>query len=393
MSNGPSILRNRIQGLLATISLSIVDVLKKVERKLIPHQTVLLNFAVGNIVINRSIYVAVEFGIADLLKDGPKTIDQLADATGTNPDTLYRIMRTLASEGIFKAQRNKIFGPNELGRYLQTDVEDSLVAFIKSTGADWSNDIWGDILQTTKTGKGFYENKYGMNFFDWLRNNSTAQRLFTEGMANIASFSDSAVTMSYDFSPFESMVEVGGSGSQIISILKNHSEMKGILYDQPQTLQKARKDEEMKGRLEYIEGDFFEEIPPGHDAYLMKAILHDFDDQRAVELLEQLATAMRDDSTLLIIENLVKEDDNESDFGKILDVNVMAMMGGRVRTKEEYSQIIEAAGMELKRLISTGSPYSILEVKQVEIPGLKPGSASRSSVVRRSNFGSPTLNA
>lgn len=375
-----------LQAFFVNISIVIVDLLKKLQRKLMPPQTVLLNFAIGNTVINRSIYVAAELGIADLLKDGPKSIAQLSKETGADPDTLYRIMRTLTSEGIFKAKKNKYFETNTLGKHLQTDLEDSMYAFIKSTGADWANDIWADILKTAKTGKDFYKNKYGINFFEWLRTDNQARRLFSEGMANISSLSDIPVANAIDFSGFETIVDIGGdNGTQLKAILKAYPGVKGFLFDLPLTIANTKKEHGPIKGLQYISGDFFDSVPPGHDLYLMKAVLHDFDDEKAVEILLNISKAMRDDSTLLIVENVIKEDNNESDFSKILDINVMAMMGGRVRTLEEYTALIEASGLRLKRVIPTSSPFSILEVEQVLTPGVNLRT-SRSPAERRTDY-------
>lgn len=375
-----------LQAFFVNISIIIVDLLKKLQRKLMPPQTVLLNFAIGNTVINRSIYVAAELRIADLLKDGPKSITQLSEETGADADTLYRIMRTLTSEGIFKAKKNKYFETNTLGKHLQTDLEDSMYAFIKATGADWANDIWADILETAKTGKDFYKNKYGIHFFDWLRSDNQARRLFIEGMANISSISDTPVANAYDYSGFETIVDIGGdNGTQLKAILKLYPSVKGFLFDLPLTIENTKKEHGSIEGLQYISGDFFDSVPPGHDLYIMKAVLNDFDDEKTKEILLNISKAMRDDSILLIVENVIKEDNNESDFSKILDINVMAMMGGRVRTLEEYITILEESGLELKSVIPTSSPFSILEVTQVLTPGVNLRT-SRSSTVRRTGY-------
>jgi DNA-binding Lrp family transcriptional regulator len=375
-----------LQTFLANISVIIVGLLSKLQRKLMPPQTVLLNFAIGNTVITRSIYVVVELGIADLLKDGPKNIKQLSKKTGADEDTLYRIMRTLTSEGIFKAKKNKYFETNLLGKHLQTDLEDSMYSFIKATGADWANDIWGDILKTAKTGKDFYENKYGMNFFDWLRRDAKARRLFTDGMTSISAISDIPVANAYDFSNFDTIVDIGGyNGSQLKTILEAYPGLKGFLFDLPLTIKNTKNKNSASERLHYAAGDFFDSVPPGHDLYIMKSVLHDFDDKNAIAILLNISKAMRNDSTLLIVENVIKEDNNESDFSKILDINVMAMMGGRVRTLGEYNMILEDSGLRLNRIIPTSSPYSILEVKQVLTPGLNLRTC-RGSTARRTEY-------
>jgi DNA-binding Lrp family transcriptional regulator len=360
-----------VQVLLMNIAVGFVDFLGKLQTKLLPPQFVLLKYAIGNVVTNRSIYVAAELGIADLLKDGPKTIEQLAKETDTNADTLYRIMRTLTGAGIFKAKKNRLFETNNLGTHLRTDLEDSMVSFIKVAGSEWVNDIWGGLLKTTKTGKDFYENKYGMNFFEWLRDNSEAQRVFDEGMTSVSALSDIPVSKAYDFSSFKTLVDVGGGyGSQMITILNTCPHLKAFIYDLPLTIKIINEDNIIKqsdldGKLECIAGDFFESVPAGYDAYFMKSILHDWEDEKAVKILTNCRKAMRNDSKLLIVENVLKDDENAPDFSKVLDINVLALMGGRVRTKTEYGQILDASGLKLTRVIPTASPFSIIEAKPI----------------------------
>jgi predicted transcriptional regulator len=138
-----------LKAILMNIAIDIVDLLGKIQRNILPPQTVLLNYAVGYIVVNRSIYAVAKFGIADLLKDGPKSIEYLAEKTNANIDSLLRIMRTLTSEGIFKEKKNNHFATNKFGKQLQSDIEDSMSTFIKATGSDWSSDVWFDLLENS----------------------------------------------------------------------------------------------------------------------------------------------------------------------------------------------------------------------------------------------------
>jgi hypothetical protein len=280
-------------------------------------------------------------------------------------------MRTLTSAGIFRAKKNRYFKTNKLGQHMQSDLEDSMYAFIKIMGENWITDIFQNLLQTTKTGKDFYENTYGQNFFEWLKNNEEAQTEFDVAMTNISAMSDAPVVEAYDFSKFKTLVDIGGGhGSQIVGILKSSPHLKGILFDLPSAIESLHKDEITKnitpaGRIEFKEGNFFESVPDGYDSYFMKSILHDWDDEKAVLILSNCRKAMRKDSLLIITEHILKEDDNIPDFGKVLDINVLALMGGRVRTKTEYNEIFEKAGLELKRIIPTLSPFVLLEVAPI----------------------------
>jgi DNA-binding Lrp family transcriptional regulator len=353
------------------VVMGFADFLVKLHTRLMPPQAALLNYAIGNMVIHKSIYVAAELGIADILKDGPKSIDQLAEMTGTDRDSLHRLMRTLTGAGIFRAKKNGYIETNKLGIHLQSDLEDSMYAFIKMVGENWIDDIWKNLLQTTRTGKDYYENTYGVNFFDWLKTNEDAQKEFDIAMTSISVMSDAPVAEAYDFSKFSSLVDVGaGHGSQMVSILKNCPLLKGVVFDAPDVIKTLNKDEISKQigsseRLEYKEGNFFESVPAGYEAYFMKSILHDWDDEKALKILQNCRKAMRGDSTLLVVEYILKDDENKPDFGKVLDINVLALMGGRVRTREECRSIFENAGLELIRIVPTLSPFVIIEAKPI----------------------------
>jgi hypothetical protein len=247
-----------------------------------------------------------------------------------------------------------------------------MYAFINIVGKNWIADIWKNLIQTTNTGKGYYDNTYGINFFDWLKNNEEAQKEFDVGMTSISSMSDAPVVGAYNFSRFNTLVDIGGGhGSQLVAILKTYPGVKkGIIFDQPSTVESLDivgivKKENIEGRLETVGGDFFNSVPSGFDGYFMKSILHDWDDEKAVKILSNCRNAMRKDSMLIITENIIKDEDNTPDFGKVLDINVLILMGGRVRTKQEYSKILRDAGLELKRIIPTLSPFVILEVAPI----------------------------
>lgn len=356
---------------LVNIANRIVEFLQRLQTKLLTPQVVLLNYVIGNVVIYRSVYVAAELKIADLLKHKPMTIDQLAKVTGTNSDSLLRIMRTLTSAGIFKAKKRGYFDTNRLGRYLQSDIEDSMYYFVKVTGSEWVTEIWSDLLETTKTGKDHYETKYGMDFFEWLRTNKDAQKLFNEGAGGISTISDKPIASAYAFSGFKTLIDLGGGkGSQIMTLLRTFPGLKCVLFELPLTIENIKKSgihnkEEISGRLEYIAGDFLGSVPSGYDCYFMKSILHDFDDRDCIKILTNCREAIGNKATLLVVDHVMKEDYNVPDFSKVLDVNLAVLMGGKVRTKLEYANLLEKAAFELKREIFTASPFNILEARPV----------------------------
>lgn len=356
---------------LVKIIMGFVDFLGKLQQKILPPQAVLLDQSVGGIVTHRCVYVAAELGIADLLKNGSKSIDQLAQETGTDTNALYRIMRTLCSVGIFKERKKRLFETNKLGKYLQSDLDDTIVHFIKVAGAEWLNVAWGSLMQTVKNGKDFYQNNQGINVFEWLRKRPKVQKQFDIGMTSVSALSDIPVTAAYNFSTFETIVDVGGGyGTQILTILNAFPKLKGILFELPYTIDSVKKDKVInqaivERRLECIAGDFFISVPAGYDAYFMKSIIHDWDDEKAVKILTNCRKAMPENSTLLIVENIGKEDSNTGDFNKFLDIYMLALFGGVIRTSKECSQILKESGFELKRVIPTASIFTLLEAKPI----------------------------
>lgn len=356
---------------LVRIVMRIIDFLWKLQRKLMPPQAVLFDHVVSDSPKNRSIYIAAELGIADILKDGPKSIDELAASTGTDSNALYRIMRVLTSIGIFKENKEKKFETNKMGTYLESDKEDTMVFFIKVAGVEWAYRTWGGLLECVKTGKDFYTNKYGESIFKWIEKNPQVQKAFDDGMTSVSALTDVTVASAYNYSSFKSIIDIGGGiGTQIVTILNAYPKMKGVLFELPATIENVKKEgipeqEGLKGRLECVTGDFFKAVPEGHDAYFMKNILHDWNDEDSVKILINCRKAMRKDSTLMVVENIVKENNNEPDFSKMMDLNMMALFGGSCRTKAEWSRLFEKAGLKLTRVFHTTSPYKIIEAKPV----------------------------
>jgi predicted transcriptional regulator len=354
---------------LVKMIMGLLNFLEKFQRKLMPPEAILLGHAMRDVVVFRSVYVAAELKIADLLKDGPKSAEQLAKETDTNADALYRIMRTLSSIGIFKAKKGRQFELAKIGKHLQSGVEESMLFFVKICGSEFISNIWGDLLQSVKNGKSYYENNYNMSFFDWLEKNPERRKEFDVGMAGVSAYTDIPIAAGYDFSSFGTLADIGGGrGTQIVTILSAFPRLKGILFELPLTIGILEKEnivqqDGLDGRLKLVSGDFFKSVPPGCDAYFMKSIIHDWDDERSIKILSNCRRAMRQDSKLLLAEHIVRGDSNEPDFFKFLDVNILALIGGCVRTKEEYSRLLERSGFKLNRVVTTASPFFIIEAK------------------------------
>jgi ubiquinone/menaquinone biosynthesis C-methylase UbiE len=328
-----------------------------------PPQVALLQMASGYWV-SQSIYVAAKLGIADLLKDSPKSCDELATATGTNAPSLYRVLRALASLGVFAETQPNHFTLTPIAACLQSDVPDSFRAFVILLGEEHYR-VWGDLLHGVQTGGRSFEHIYGMNIFEYLAQNPESAKIFDESMTNFSVFESAAIAASYDFSSIQTLVDVaGGEGHLIASILKSNPTLKGVLFDQPYVIERAKRFLEAEGVLERCQlaaGNFFESVSEGGDAYILKHIIHDWDDERAIAILKQCHKVMPDNGKLLVAEQVIPPG-NEPFMGKLLDLNMLVMTpGGRERTEAEYRALFEKAGFKLTRIVSTQEDVSIIE--------------------------------
>lgn len=324
---------------------------------------VLLQMVTGCWVSNL-ICVAAKLGIADLLKEGPKSSDELAKATETDARNLYRLLRALASVNIFKEVENKHFKLTPLAYYLQTNVHGSLHALAIMFAEEWHWKPWHNIFYSLKTGNTAFEHIYGMKLFNYLNQNAEAAQVFNEAMGVMTTMFNAAILDSYDFSSTQKIVEVGGGhGSLIASILKAHPNMQGILFDLPAVVTGAKHHIEIEGladRCEIVGGDFFESVPLGGDAYILKNVIHDWDDEHAIAILRNCYRAMAHKGELLLIETVIPPK-NEPSFSKFLDLELVAIADGCERTEAEYQTLFKAAGFQLTDIITTQSFLNMLK--------------------------------
>jgi len=328
-----------------------------------PPQLAVLQMATGYWV-SQSIYVAAKLGIADLLKDSPKSCDELATATGTNAPSLYRLLRALASLGVFAETQLNHFSLTPLAACLQSDVPDSIRAYVILRGEEQYR-AWGDLLHGVQTGGSSFEHIYGMNLFDYYAQNPESAKIFDESMTNLSVSQSATIAASYDFSSIQTLVDVaGGEGLLIASILKSNPTLKGVLFDRPHVIERAKRFLEAEGVLERCQlaaGNFFESVPEGGDAYILKYIIHDWDDERAIAILKQCHKVMPANGKILVAEQVIPPG-NEPFMGKLLDLNMLAVLpGGRERTEAEYRALFEKAGFKLTRIVPTQDEMSIIE--------------------------------
>jgi hypothetical protein len=329
-------------------------------------QELILGIALSYLV-SRSLHVAAELGIADLLKDGPKSVEELARATGAHQLSLHRLLRTLSGYGIFSEASPGKFQLTPAAALLQTGTPDSLLDAVKMvadmTGdGSWWNTI-GNLQDSVLTGEAVFSRVHGMGFFEYLTQHPEAGAWFDRGLANFAAPENAAIVAAYDFTEFKRVVDVGGGrGGLLAEILKSHPSLKGILYDLPQVVRDPAylAAAGLLDRCEIIGGNFFESLPGGGGVYILKRILHDWSDQRCLEILRSCREAMDDNARLLVVDAVLPVGD-EPHPGKVMDILMMALSEGLERTEQEFCELYERAGFKLTNVIPTRSVLSIVE--------------------------------
>jgi ubiquinone/menaquinone biosynthesis C-methylase UbiE len=316
--------------------------------------------------ISRAVYIAAKLGIADHLRGGPNTADELAGATGTHAPSLYRVLRALASVGVFY-EDEKGFSLTPLSETLRTDAPGSLRAFATVELGEEHYPAWGDLLHSVRTGGIAFDHAFGMPVWKFFELNPDNAKTFNNAMTGMTLAVNEAVLSGYDFSPISKIVDVGGGhGSLLASILKTNPEVKGVLCDVPSVIEGAQSRIEAEGladRCELMPGDFFEAVPSGGEAYILKWIIHDWDDEKSIIILKNCHRAMTENGKLLLVEAVVPTG-SEPHFSKFIDLNMLVMTGGRERTESEYRRLLEASGFELTRIIPTESPMSVIEAER-----------------------------
>jgi O-methyltransferase/methyltransferase family protein len=314
--------------------------------------------------VSQAIHVAATLGIADLLKDGPRAADDLAAATDTDSGALYRLLRTLAAVGVLREEPERSFALTPLGDCLCADAPYPVRPWAIQMGQLYYWDTWGHLLQSVQSGENAFRSIHGMDVWEYRKDRPEVSVVFDHAMTAQSQRAAAAVLAAYDFSRFSCIVDVGGGqGALLAAILSRYSSMHGVLLDQAHAVAGSEKVLGAAGvadRCRVIAGSFFEEVPEGADAYVLKAILHDWEDEEAVSILQTCRRAMGPQGTLLVIERVVGPR-NEDAAAKLSDLNMLVMPGGKERTCEEFDELFEKAGFHLADAIRTGAEISVIE--------------------------------
>lgn len=316
--------------------------------------------------LHQSVYAAAKLGIADLLASGATNVADLASRVSVNEDALYRVLRMLSSKGIFEETAPRVFQNTESSNFLRADVPGSLRPAFIFRGSQFIYPSFGEILHSIKTGEPASMKAHGgVDDFEYLRRNPEEGRIFDDAMTAMSSVIGPAVAAAYDFGQWESITDVGGgNGILLASILKAHPKLRGVLADLQHVLERARQRGylagELQSRAKMLECDFFREVPAGTRAYVMKSVIHDWNDEKARQILMNCRRAVPGDGALLLVE-WVLSGPNEPSHGKLVDVTMLVMTGGKERTPDEYGQLLSSAGFRLNRVVPTPAGVAVFE--------------------------------
>ena len=304
--------------------------------------------------LSQAIHVAAVLGIADLLADGPRTTDELAAATETDQRALYRLLRALAAFGLLHEGEQRRFSLTELGDPLRTDAPESVAGWAAFVGRRNVRDAWSFLLETIRTGENSFKLAHGISVWEYRAQHRDEGEIFDRAMASSTQLVTRSLIKAYDFGRFGTIVDVGGgNGSLLCALLTEYPSLNGVLFDQPHVVEGVDLGE--RGRV--VAGSFFESVPAGGDAYLLKWIIHDWEDEEALAILRNVR---RNPGALLVVERIV-DPPNQGPETKLGDLNMLVGPGGQERTREEFEALFEAAGYELVGDTSTDSGMHVLE--------------------------------
>jgi hypothetical protein len=310
--------------------------------------------------ISQVIYVTARVSLVDLLKNGSKTTEELAEATGSSHSGLYRLLRALLALGILTQDSQGRFNVTDLGSYLQADHPASVRPYILFLAGEENWQSWGNFLYSIKTGESAFQHLFGMNLFEYAGHNREFGEIFNNGMASMTANMVEELIAAYDFSRFNHVVDVGGgNGALLAALLKVYPTLQGTVVDLPEVTGQATQllaEAGVSGRSQAVGGDFFKSVPTGGDVYILKLILHDWDNQRASEILKNCRQAMAEKARLLVVEGLIPEKilPTAAHLNQVIfDLRMLTMTpGGRERTETEFGRLFEGAGLDLVRVIS-----------------------------------------
>jgi hypothetical protein len=328
----------------------------------LPAEAQLMSLLMGNYTL-QMLATAVRMGIFDQLSDEPTPAHSVAEHAGTLLDPTYRLMRALTVIGALVEQPERRFSLGPLGKLLRKDAPCSFAPLTLNNAAPWGAEVSWTLLHSMKTGESGFRRRYGKSLFEWLSEHPEDERLFSESMSTFSGLEIRSILASYDFARHASVVDVGGAhGDLLKGLLEAHAQMTGTLFDVPSVIERAAalpRAEGVERRCSFVGGDFFEAVPSGKDLYILKHILHDWDDERALRILRSIEAAMPRGGRLLIAEQGIAPPGIPNP-GKLLDVVMLNLLeSGRERSAEDFASLLSQTGLELEGVIPTPGPITL----------------------------------
>jgi len=316
-------------------------------------------------VVSAALGVVAELGVADQLAAGPRSAAELAQRAGANEDAVYRMLRVLSMVGVFTETSPRTFALTPAGALLRADVPGSVRDMVVWLCDTFHFRVYAEMMHAIKTGEAVGARVVGMPVFEYLERNPELSARFNQAMTNFSAGAAPAVLEAYDFSGIDVLVDIaGGHGMILASILRQYPRMHGILFDLDHVLAGATAPGALgvSDRCKKVAGDFFKAVPPGGDAYLMKHIIHDWNDDQAGVILRNVHAALqgKPHGKVILIEAVIKPG-NEPDLAKLIDLEMLLLPGGRERTEEEFAALFARNGFQLTRVVPTQSPLAVVE--------------------------------
>ncbi len=358
----------------------------------------LFDLVIKGQLISQSISIVVNMKIADYLKDGPKSVEELSEKTNTHPTSLYRLLRMLSDVGIFaevkENEEKRQFKLTPYASLLQSNEKNAIRNFPLLLNMESFKRAMNDLTYTIQTGQNTFKHANGMNLYEYLQQNQNDAEIFNDAMTAMTSSQISLISSTYNFSQFHTIVDIGGGqGALLSNLIKNNPKLHGILFDLPYAIESAKKNivnkEEDKNniisshRCKLIVGDFFKTIPPGADAYIIKNVLLNWDDESVSTILKNCLQAMGENTRkynkdkekrdiipkLLIIDMIISEEHDSSSIEKFVDIMMMVLTpNGRIRTEKEFSILLKRCGFDITNIIrsppssSSDNPLNLLSI-------------------------------
>jgi hypothetical protein len=341
--------------------------LGQLHQRLIPPPAAMMEM-ITNAWAAQAITAAAVLGIADALANGPLPADELASAVNADADTLSRLLRALITRGIFRQHPDGRYDLTPLADTLRSNAEVSLGSFARWVGSPQHREHWSHLTDAIRTGRAVVPALRGKPIFDYLADEPELAEIFNRAMTSVSELAIASVIAGYDFSPYAMIVDVGGGHGRLLSaVLGATPDARGILFDLPHVVAGAPavlEEHHVADRVRVVDGSFFDVIPDGGDAYVLKNIIHDWPDNDAVQILGNVRKAAGVEKNVLLVEFVIPRHDREF-LGKWGDLEMLVVAGARERTAAEYGRLLKRAGFDMTRVVETASPFSVVEATAI----------------------------